>query len=140
MYYFRNVMMLLLLMFVCMTVRAQRQIEITYTDGTATERLAMSDIGRMWFESASFVMNVGKPATKRTLPMKGIGQIRFLPSATAVKAVEQGGEMAVASVYDLQGRKVLTDVSAADVRSMLRGMPRGIYIVKSKSKTVKMMN
>ena len=44
----RHLMMLLVLMFVSITAQGQRQIEISYTDGTATERFAMSDIGRMW--------------------------------------------------------------------------------------------
>lgn len=135
----RHLMMLLVLMFISITAQGQRQIEISYTDGTATERFAMSDIGRMWLEEASLAMNVGSPATKHVLPLKGIEKIRFVTS-TSVKAVETEEGLAMASVYDLQGRQVLTGVPAAEVGSRLRALPRGVYFVKSKSKTIKIMN
>ena len=120
----RHLMMLLVLMFVSITAQGQRQIEISYTDGTATERFAMSDIGRMWLEE---------------LPLKGIEKIRFVTS-TSVKAVETAEGLAMASVYDLQGRQVLTGVPTTEVGSRLRALPRGVYFVKSKSKTIKIMN
>lgn len=135
----RHLMMLLVLMFVSITAQGQRQIEISYTDGTATERFAMSDIGRMWLEEASLAMNVGSPATKHVLPLKGIEKIRFV-TYTSVKAVETDEGPAMASVYDLQGRQVLTGVPAAEVGSRLHALPRGVYFVKSKSKTIKIMN
>lgn len=135
----RHLIMLSLLMWVCTAANGQRLMEISYTGGSASEVFAMSDIGRMWFEEASLAMNVGSPAVKHVLPLKGIRKIQFT-SSTSVKAVETEDGTAVASVYDLQGRQVLTGVSAAEVGGKLRALPRGVYLVKSKSKTIKIAN
>lgn len=136
----RHLIMLLLLMFVSIAANGQRQIEISYTDGSAAEQVMMADIGRMWLEESSLAMNIGSPATKYVLPLKEIEKIRFITSSTSVKAVETEDGLSMVSVYDLQGRQVLTGISAAEVGGRLRTLPHGVYIVKSKSKTIKIAN
>ena len=82
--------------------------KMTATNGTETATLALTELSRMFFSNTK--------------------------DATAIATIEDLQPETAATVYDLSGRLVASEVMPSALSSQLR---KGVYIVKQNTKTVK---
>ena len=123
-----------LLLLSVMPLQAQDMIEISYkNEATPAMTLQLADIGKMWFADDMLQANSVATPTKITkLALADIGSIKFKNSQTDVKRLNvTDAEQYV--VYDLQGRQVLVTRSMSAVNAL----SRGVYVVRSNNKTIK---
>ena len=81
--------------------------KMTATNGTETATLALTELSRMFFSNTK--------------------------DATAIATIEDLQPETAATVYDLSGRLVASEVMPSALSSQLR---KGVYIVKQNTKTV----
>ncbi|MBQ3753889.1 MAG: T9SS type A sorting domain-containing protein [Prevotella sp.] len=81
---------------------------MTATNGTETATLALTELSRMFFSNTK--------------------------DATAIATIENLQPETAATVYDLSGRLVASEVMPSALSSQLR---KGVYIVRQNTKTVK---
>lgn len=82
--------------------------KMTATNGTETATLALTELSRMFFSNTK--------------------------DATAIATIEDLQPETAATVYDLSGRLVASEVMPSALSSQLR---KGVYIVRQNTKTVK---
>jgi hypothetical protein len=82
--------------------------KMTATNGTETATLALTELSRMFFSNTK--------------------------DATAIATIEDLQPETAATVYDLSGRLVASEVMPSALSSLLR---KGVYIVRQNTKTVK---
>ena len=82
--------------------------KMTATNGTETATLALTELSRMFFSDTK--------------------------DATAIATIEDLQPETAATVYDLSGRLVASEVMPSALSSLLR---KGVYIVRQNTKTVK---
>lgn len=113
---------------------AQDVIEVSYKDaGAPPTTLPLANIGKMWFaDNMMQVSSLTAPTQVTKLDLSKISSIKFKNSQTDVHQMEEQASDCY-TVYDLQGRQVL----ATHSKSAIDTLPHGIYIVKSKTRTVK---
>ncbi len=115
-------------------LHAQDVMEISYKEaGTPATVLSLADIGKLWFADDMLQASSASAPTQVTkASLAGISRITFKNSQTAVQRLNVSAAEGY-TVYDLQGRQVLTARSMSAVQSL----PRGVYVVKSNNKTIK---
>jgi hypothetical protein len=137
----KRMCLLLLWTTIGLAAQAQDQMEIVYQDGSAAETIQLSDVLKMTFADADILVHSLSTGSARTINMSAVRAIKFKNAATAIQTVAADTPVAEAQadVYDLQGRRLLTGISAdrSQLRTRLSVLPRGVYIVKSTHKTFK---
>lgn len=115
-------------------LHAQDVMEISFRDAaTPATTLRLADIGKVWFADDMLqASSLSTPAQISQFALSGISSIKFKNSQTAVRALSAPADDGY-TVYDLQGRQMLATRSL----SALKTLPRGVYIVRSNNKTVK---
>ena len=113
---------------------AQDVIEVSYKDaGSPPTTLQLANIVKMWFaDNMMQVSNLSSPTQVTQLNLSNISSIKFKNSQTDVRQLNAQAPESY-TIYDLQGRQVLATRS----KSAIDTLPHGIYIVRSKNKTIK---
>ena len=130
----RKGIVLVLLCLFLMPLHAQDAMEISYKDaGTSATVLSLADIGKLWFADGMLQASSASAPTQVTkASLAGISRITFKNSQTAVQRLNAAAAEGY-TVYDLQGRQVLSTCSMSAVQAL----PRGVYVVRSNNKTIK---
>lgn len=130
----RKGIVLVLLCLFLLPLHAQDVMEISYKDaGTPATVLSLADIGKLWFADDMLQASSASAPTQVTkASLAGISRITFKNSQTAVQRLNAPAAEGY-TVYDLQGRQVLSTRSTSAVQAL----PRGVYVVRSNNKTIK---
>ncbi len=130
----KKIAILLFLSLATVVSHAQKQMEFSFEGSTDTQTVNLSDLGKMWFADSQLQYKLLSTGDTKTLPLTGKMVIKFKDIPSAIQSAESAEDLSLGyTVYDMQGRRVLS----ADSKEALRSLPRGIYIVKSKQRTVK---
>lgn len=131
----KKITILLFLSLATVVAQAQAQMEFSVEGSADTQTVNLSDLGKMWFADSQLQYKLLSTGATKTLPLTGKMVIKFKNVSSGIQSAEAAAEDLSSgyTVYDMQGRRVLS----ADSKAALQSLPRGLYIVKSKQRTVK---
>ena len=114
-------------------------IRICYNDGSAPDTISINDVGKWWFSGENLQMSFLSSPKSRLFNTSNIRSIKFEKQSSGIHPLiqEPDGVLQNGIVFDLQGRQVKTVQEATDTRTLLQQLPHGVYIIKSRNKTIK---
>ena len=130
-------MMLLLAVLCSAGVRAAKEAKIIVwlNDGNKTEVL-FADMPEFTYADGSISLQSNNPSTTLSWPIENLQKLTFENVSTAIRDVKATGLDILSdqmSVYDLSGKMVKKQIKS------LSELPRGVYIVKDGSVTIKVV-
>ena len=99
------------------------------------QSLNLDNLRKLTFEQGNLVATLNDGSATSYI-LSSISKMLFSDN-TAVEGIATDGSLPV-SVYDLSGRIVVKD-SAASTESIIEDLPKGIYLLRTGSKTIKII-
>ena len=133
----RAAMTLLLAVLCSAGVRAAKEAKIIVwlNDGNKTEVL-FADMPEFTYADGNISLQSNSPSTTLSWPIENLQKLTFENVTTAIRDVKDTGLDILSdgmSVYDLSGKMVKKQIKS------LSELPRGVYIVKDGSVTIKVV-
>lgn len=127
---------LLLIVFVALLAMPAFSQDLLIRDKDGKEQsLNLDNLRKLTFEQGNLVATLNDGSATSYI-LSSIGKMLFSDN-TAVDGITSDAALPV-SVYDLSGRIIVNEVSAP-AESIMEDLPKGIYLLRSGGKTIKII-